>query len=169
MSLLTTSAASLHQLGAAATLSGRSTVRARRDGGRVVTTWWSTGSALANALMAAGWMVEQHTIRTKRRIDRETDDAVRLKDICVIGAAVTNVANVVADRLMRREFPHGIPLTDAGELRTDVPGASKYQRYYGVTTVLNRAFAAGAIAFTPAVNFRVLKSYRPGTVYRLLT
>lgn len=169
MSLLTTSAASLHQLGAAATLSGRSTVQGRRDGIRVITSWWSTSSALANVMMAAGWVIEQHTIRTRRRIDRQTDDAVRLKDTCVVGAAVTNVANMVVNRLMRREFPHGIPLTDAGELRGDVPGASKYQRYYGVTSALNRAFAAGAIAFTPAVNFRVLRSYRPGTIYRLFT
>jgi hypothetical protein len=35
--------------------------------------------------------------------------------------------------------------------------------------MLNRAFAAGAIGFTPRVNFNILRSYRPGTIFRLFT
>ena len=34
---------------------------------------------------------------------------------------------------------------------------------------LNRALAAAAIGLTPRVNFNILRSYRPGTAFRLFT
>ncbi len=165
MSLLTTSAASIHQLGAAAAVADifLQNGTATRPG-ETTKSLWSKRKVIANVMLAAGWMIEQRTIR-KRHIDRETDDAVSMKDLCVIGAALTNVANMVADQMMKREFPEGIPAGANG----GQPTAAKYRRYFEVTTVLNRIFAAGAIGFTPFVNFNVLRSYKPGTLYRLFT
>jgi len=63
MSLLTTSAASLHQLGAAAAFAG-SAQHAPADGNRrLMKDWVSPHLPLANALMSGSWLVEQHTIR----------------------------------------------------------------------------------------------------------
>lgn len=168
MSLLTTSAASIHQLGAAAAvadifLPGGTSPQS----GETTRSLWSKRKVVANLMLAAGWMIEQHTIR-KRDIDRETNDAVTMKDLCVIGAAVTCVANIVADRMMKRDFPEGIPAIHNGEQAVAEPAAG-YRRYFHVTSALNRIFAAGAIGFTPFVNFNVLRSYKPGTLYRLFT
>jgi hypothetical protein len=62
MSLLTTSAASIHQLGAAVAFNGGprppSPSAAGRAGVRVL---WSRYDVAANAMLAGGWMIEQRT------------------------------------------------------------------------------------------------------------
>ena len=171
MSLITTSAASIHQLGAAAAFLGGpqapgpgATGRARARGP------WSGYDVAANTMLAGGWLIEQHTLRAQRHLDQATDDAVRLKDLAVIGSALTNIAAIAAGQLVKREFPQGLPLDAEGHLAADASRRGK--RYYECFTVLkmlNRAFAAGAIGFTPRVNFNVLRSYRPGTIFRLFT
>lgn len=170
MSLLTTSAASIHQLGAALAFGDSAQLR-KTDGDHLaITTWWNWRIAIANATMAAAWVIEQRTIRKNPRLDRVTNDAVRTKDMCVIGATITNVANVIVGQLAARKFPKGVPVTLGGELLSQAPpGARKYQRYFQVMAPLNRAFVAGAIGFTPFVNFDILKSYHPGILYRLFT
>lgn len=170
MSLLTTSAASTHQLGAAAALASAAPRPEQNGHGLVIKNWWSSQDAIGNALMCAGWLIEQHTIRKNPDLDRVTNDAVRTKDVCVAGAMVTNIANIVVNQLAKRKFPEGTPVTKSGELSQDASlSAEKYRRYFRVMRLLNRAFVAGAIGFTPFVNFDILKSYRPGTIYRLFT
>ncbi|GAA5039928.1 hypothetical protein [Actinopolymorpha pittospori] len=171
MSLLTTSAASIHQLGAAAALVGDpqspGTITTGRDGARGL---FSRYDVAANTMLAGGWLVEQHTLRTQHHLDQATDDAVRLKDLAVIGSALTNVATIAAGQLVKREFPDGPPLDAEGHLTSDASERGK--RYYRCLTMmkmLNRAFAAGAIGLTPQVNFNILRSYRPGTIFRLFT
>lgn len=157
----------MHQLGAAAAVADIFLQNGTSPKpGEATKSLWSKRKVIANLMMAAGWMIEQRTIR-KRHIDRETNDAVTMKDLCVVGAAITNVANIVADQMMKRKFPEGIP--GANDESMPAEAAAKYRRYFEVTTVLNRIFAAGAIGFTPFVNFNVLRSYRPGTLYRLFT
>ncbi|GAA3079501.1 hypothetical protein GCM10010464_49520 [Pseudonocardia yunnanensis] len=171
MSLLTTSAASIHQLGAAAAFvggpqpPGPSTTGRARVGGL-----WGGYDVAANAMLAGGWLIEQHTLRTQRHLDHATDDAVRLKDLAVVGSAVTNIAAIAVGQLVKREFPQGLPMEADGILAPDA--SRRGRRYYECFTLLkmlNRAFAAGAIGFTPRVNFNVLRSYRPGTIFRLFT
>ena len=165
MSLLTTSAASIHQLGAAAALVGDPQRPGAQDG-----RLWSTYDVAANTMLAGGWLVEQHTLRTQRHLDQATDNAVRLKDFAVIGSALTNLATVAAGELVKREFPQGLPLDAEGHLPPDAPRRGKrYYRWFTAMQVLNRGFAAAAIGFTPRVNFNVLRSYRPGTIFRLFT
>jgi hypothetical protein len=169
MSLLTTSAASIHQVGAAAALAGSSPRR-----GSATTGWrtglWTSRDIAANLMLSGGRLIEQHTIRTTRSIDQATDNAVRLKDVCVIGSGLTSIANIITSRLARREFPDGLPLDEKGKLAPDAP--EKAQAYYShirAITVMNRFLAADAIGFTPNVNFNILRSYRPGTFFRLFT
>src|SRR5262245_26305284 len=88
MSLLTTSAASIHQLGAAAALVG--------GPGKY--------GVAANTMLAGGWLIEQHTLRTQRHLDQETDNAVRLKDLAVIGSVLTNIGAIAAGRLVRGDL-----------------------------------------------------------------
>lgn len=172
MSLLTTSAASIHQLAAAAAFVGPPSddLFSEKEEGKVIKSWWSGYSAIANTILSAGWIIEQHTLRTKHHLDQETDEAVRTKDVCVVGAMLTNVANIVADQMAKRAFPEGVRMTSTGEISPGTASrAEKYQRYFKVMKTLNRAFVAGVIGFTPFVNFNVLRSYRPGTIYRLFT
>jgi hypothetical protein len=175
MSLLTTSAASIHQLAAAAALAGSPTVPITQssslaeDGVRTVKNFWSVYDAGANTLLSAGWLIEQRTLR-KRNLDRSTNMRVAIKDICVIGAMLSNIGNIVADQMFKREFPDGIPVTSSGAPTPDVSArAAAYCKYFKTAKLVNRLCVAGAIGFTPLVNFNVLKSYRPGTLYRLFT
>ena len=72
--------------------------------------------------------------------------------------------------IAKREFPNGVPVDANGELAPDAPrGAEKYERYFKLSRLLNLGLVAGAIGFTPFVNFDILKSYRPGSLYRLFT
>ncbi|GAA0436138.1 hypothetical protein Acor_55220 [Acrocarpospora corrugata] len=120
--------------------------------------------------MPGGWLIEQHTLRTQRHLDQATDDAVRLKDLAVIGSAFTNIATIAAGQLLKREFPQGLPLDAEGNLASDASLRGKrYYRCFTMMRMLNRVFAAGSIGFTPRVNFNILRSYRPGTIFRLFT
>ena len=167
MSLLTTSAASIHQLGAAAALAGGRPSAAGGAGARGLRSRYDVA---ANTMLAGGWLIEQHTLRTQRHLDQATDEAVRLKDLAVIGSALTNIATIAVGQLVKREFPEGLPLDPEGNLTSDASRrGERYYRCFTVMKMLNRAFAAGAIGFTPRVNFNILRSYRPGTIFRLFT
>jgi hypothetical protein len=167
MSLLTTSAASIHQLGAAAALAGGRPSTAGRAG---IKGLWSRYDVAANTMLAGGWLIEQHTLRTQHHLDQATDDAVRLKDLAVVGSALTNIATMAAGQLVRREFPQGLPLDAEGNLTSEASRrGERCYRCFTVMKTLNRAFAAGAIGFTPRVNFNILRSYRPGTIFRLFS
>ncbi len=83
---------------------------------------------------------------------------------------ITNIANIIVNQIAKREFPNGVPVNANGELAPDAPrGAEKYGRYFKLSRLLNLGFVAGAIGFTPFVNFDSLKSYRPGYLYLLFT
>lgn len=121
-------------------------------------------------MLAGGWLIEQHTLRTQRHLDQATDDAVRLKDLAVIGSTLTNIATIVAGQLIKREFPQGLPLDSEGNLTSDASRrGERYYRCFTAMKMLNRAFAVGTIGFTPRANFTILRSYRPGTIFRLFT
>ena len=121
MSLLTTSAASIHQLGAAVAFNGAPRPPGPSAGGRAgARGLWSRYDVAANLMLAGGWMIEQRTLR-KHHIDQATDDAVKVKDLAVIGAALTNIASVVVSQLVKREFPQGLPLDADGHLTATPP------------------------------------------------
>jgi hypothetical protein len=175
MSLLTTSAASIHQLFAAAALAGPpstvgNTTAERTDGTRNVKRFWSRYEVVASTLLSVGWLIEQRTLRTHRDLDPQTNMMVAIKDICAAGVMLSNIANIVADQALNRELPEGVRLTSAGELPADATAKEKsFFRYFNTMRIANRIFVAGAIGFTPLVNFNILRSYRPSTIYRLFT
>ncbi|TKK89342.1 hypothetical protein FDA94_10460 [Herbidospora galbida] len=170
MSLLTTSAASIHQLGAAAALVGSPRPQPGAANGAADGQLWSRYDVVANTMLAGGWLIEQHTLRTERHLDRATDNAVRLKDLAVLGSVVTNLGTIATGQLLKHEFPKGLPLDDDGHLTSDTsPRARRFYRCHTAMKTLNRVFAGGAIGFTPRVNFNILRSYRPGTIFRLFT
>ena len=121
-------------------------------------------------MLSGGWLTEQHTLRTHRELDSATEVAVRGKDIAVVGSMLTNVANLIVTGLMKRRFPDGIPVGENGAPRRQAPAAAeRYWRYFRLMRPLNRILAAAAIGLTPRVNFNILRSYRPGTAWRLFT
>jgi hypothetical protein len=175
MSLLTTSAASIHQLFAAAALAGppKSAVDATPSAngeGKAIKDLWSRYEIVADTLLSAGWLIEQHSIRTGHDIDTETNKSVAIKDVCVAGVMVSNIANIIIDHMFKRAMPEGVRLTSDGELPSDAPAdARKLWQYFKTMKFVNRVFVVGAIGFTPLVNFNILKSYRPSTMFRLFT
>jgi hypothetical protein len=83
MSLLTTSAASIHQLFAAAALAGPPSspvdVALSANGEeRTINSFWSRYEIVADILLSAGWLIEQHTLR-KHDLDPETNMRVAIK------------------------------------------------------------------------------------------
>jgi hypothetical protein len=175
MSLLTTSAASIHQLFAAAALAGppsspaNETLSSNGDG-QTIKSLWSRYEIVADVLLSAGWLIEQHTLRTTHDLDPETNKRVAIKDICVVGVMATNIANIAIDQMFKRAAPEGLRLTSAGDVPDDSSADARQLCQYSKTMkIVNRIFVAGAIGFTPLVNFSVLKSYRPSTLYRLFT
>ena len=175
MSLLTTSAASIHQLFSAAALAGPpnspedATLSANGEG-RTVKDLWSRYEIVADTLLSAGWLIEQHSIRTGHDIDTETNRSVAIKDVCVAGVMVSNIANIIIDHMFKRAMPEGVRLTSDGELPSDAPAdARKLWQYFKTMKIVNRICVTGAIGFTPLVNFNILRSYRPSTLYRLFT
>jgi hypothetical protein len=132
MSFLTTSAASIHQLGAATAVARRpdETLAAAAREGATVKSWWTRSDAIADVMLSGGWLIEQHTLRTHRALDTATERAVRGKDIAVAGAMLTSVANLVVTGLMKRDFPEGIPVAGNGAPSRQAPAAAeRYWRY----------------------------------------
>src|ERR1700754_2648666 len=174
MSLLTTMAASIHQVSSAAALAGPPEAPIARSQTadaepRSIKQFWSGYDAVTNPLLSVGWLIEQRTLR-KQNLDSGTNSRVAIKDICVAGAMLSNIGNMVADQMLKREFPDGIPVTPSGELDPEASARSvAYFKYFAAAKLVNRLCVAGAIGFTPLVNFNVLKSYRPGIMYRLFT
>jgi hypothetical protein len=175
MSLLTTSAASIHQLFSAAALAGPPSLPAdaalsATGEGRTIKRLWSRYEIVANSLLSVGWLIEQHTLRATHDLDPETNKRVAIKDACVAGVMASNIANIIIDRMFQRAMPDGVHVSSAGELPSDTPPeARRLWQYSKTIKIANRLFVAGAIGFTPLVNFGVLKSYRPSTLYRLFT
>jgi hypothetical protein len=175
MSFLTTSAASIHQLFAAAAFAGPpaspvDTTPSANGEGKTIKDLWSRYEIVADTLLSAGWLIEQHTIRTEHDIDPETNRSVAIKDVCVAGVMASNIANIIIDHMFKRAVPEGVRLTSDGELPSDAPAdARKLWQYFKTMKIVNRVFVAGAIGFTPLVNFNILKAYRPSTLYRLFT
>ena len=175
MSLLTTSAASIHQFFAAAAFAGPPSSPAdialsANGEGRTIKSVWSRYEIVTNSLLSAGWLIEQHTIRSREDLDPETNMRVAIKDVCVAGVMVSNIANIVIDQMFKRAMPDGVRLTSDGKLPHDTPAdARRVWQYFRTMKIVNRIFVAGAIGFTPLVNFSILKSYRPSTLYRLFT
>jgi hypothetical protein len=124
--------------------------------------------AVTNTLLTAGWVIEQHTLRAKG-LDGPTNVRVAIKDVCVAGAMLTNIANRVADKMMNRDFPRGIGTVCEDDSTPAGARAARYRTYFKAAKLVNRLCVAGAVGFTPLVNFKILDSYRPGTVYRLFT
>ncbi len=80
------------------------------------------------------------------------------------------MANLIVTGLMKRRFPDGIPVGENGTPSGQAPAAAeRYWRYFRLMRPLNRALAVAAIGLTPRVNFNILRSYRPGTAWRLFT
>lgn len=176
MSLLTTSAASLHQVAAAAALAGPprrlsiAGIASEQEQGRAMARWWRWYTAIANVLLSAGWLVEQHTLRSQRHLDRATNNAVRVKDICVAGAMFTAIAGITVDQIKKRTSPEDTRAMVVGKRAPEGHAwTGRSWRFFNALPLLNLVCVAGAIAATPVVNFNILKSYRPGTIYRLFT
>ena len=129
MSLLTTSAASIHQIFSAAALAGppsspMDAALSVNGEGRTIKKFWSRYEIVANTLLSVGWLIEQRTIR-KHDIDGETNMSVAIKDVCVAGVMVSNIANIIIDHKLKRAMPEGVRLTSAGELPADAPADAR--------------------------------------------
>jgi hypothetical protein len=95
---------------------------------------------------------------------------VTLKDVFVAGTVVTGVACFVAEEVMRRSYPYGVPMTAKGALATEAPaGTDTLRRYFKLMGALNRMFVAGAVGATPFINFALFNDYRPNPLSKFFS
>ena len=139
--------------------------------GKVVENAWhhfTPVDVAAHVTFAATWLHGRKEI-CRNDVSQHTAHLVSLKDVFVLGALTTGIANAVVGGAMRREYPQGVPLTEGGEPSANAPkGAHRYEHYFKLMGPLNKAFVVGAIAVSPAIALSVLRAYQRPLLSRIL-
>jgi uncharacterized membrane protein len=129
--------------------------------GKLVACVWHHFSPVdltAHVLFATTWL-HGRKVLCEHGLSPHTARLVAMKDLFVLGAVATGIANVLVGKAMKREYPQGIPLTEGAEPAASAPkGAERYEHYFKVMGPLNKAFVVGAIAVSPAITISVLRT-----------
>lgn len=134
MPLLETVVAAVGRLALAAAYDGPVRADARTDERPAM-----QGAAVYVAA-ALSWLSERRTL-TRRKLDHDARDAVRFKDLLVAGTVITGLAILARQRRSAEDEVE--------------------PRYGHVLGAINRAFAVGAVASTPFINFGLFNAYKP--------
>jgi uncharacterized membrane protein len=143
-------------------------VEDEKQRGRILADAWRSFSKInvpAHLAFTATWLIERRIIN-KMNLTRRTQRLVALKDVLITGALVTGVANAVVGKLLNKDFPQGMPVTD--KPTTDAK-AYRYTKFYRVMGPANLFFVGASLAIGPAIAFGVLRSAKLNFVKRLLS
>jgi uncharacterized membrane protein len=143
-------------------------IKDEKERGRVLACAWTKYSKInvpAHLLFTATWSIERQAIK-HMHVDRRTIKLVHLKDLLIAGALVTGVANVIVGKMVKRDFPEGVPVTDKPS--TD-PRLEKYRRYFRVMGPANLVLVGASLAIGPFIAGRVIHSLRKNALTRLLS
>jgi hypothetical protein len=135
--------------------------------GRVLADAWRSYSQVSvptHVIFTATWAVERGVLQTLH-LDRRTQRLIALKDVLIAGAFVTGLANIIAGRMLRRDFPEGVPVSDKPS--TD-PIVQKYERYYRVMGPAHLFLVGASLAIGPAIGYGLVRSTRRNILGRLL-
>jgi uncharacterized membrane protein len=138
-----------------------------KERGRVLECAWTRFNKLnvpAHLLFTGTWIIERKAIM-RLHVSHHTQRLIALKDVLIVGALATGLANVAAGKKLRREFPEGFPVR--AEERSSDPKVEKYHRYFRVMGPLNLFFVGASLAIGPAIAGSIIHSSRRGLLARL--
>jgi hypothetical protein len=107
-------------------------IKDEKERGRIMASAWSNFNSVnipAHVAFTVTWLVERKAV-LRLDVDERTQRLVAFKDFLVAGALITGLANVVVGKMIERDFPEGVPVTDR-DTSTD-PKLEKYRSYYSV-------------------------------------
>jgi hypothetical protein len=142
-------------------------IKNEKERGKVLMCAWEKYSRInvpANILFATTWLVERKGI-SKLHVDGHTQKLVAFKDLLVAGAFLTGMANVAVGKMAARDYPDGIPVSNAPT--TDLK-LEKYRHYFHVMGPANLILTGAALAVGPAIAGSIIRSQRRGLLRRLL-
>jgi hypothetical protein len=119
----------------------------------------------AHLLFTGTWLIERNFIM-KLHVDERTQKLVAVKDVLIAGAFVTGIANVAVFKMLKRDFPEGVPVRPENE--PVEPKLQNYRRYFRAMGPLHLALVAGSIAIGPAIGAGIYRSQRRNLLSRLL-
>lgn len=145
-------------------------VSSDKDRGKAMQIAWTEFNKInvpAHLAFTATWLVERNAI--KRYVGgRTTNKLVGVKDLLIGGALVTGVANVIANEMMKRDFPNGAPIPSEGNVTpSDAAKIARYVGFFRVVGGLNHALTGASIAISPIIGASVVRSMSRGLLGRL--
>lgn len=138
-----------------------------KERGRIMAAAWNKYNRVnipAHILFTATWAIEKSAIRALHT-DQRTKELVRVKDILVKGAFIAGIANVIAGKMIQRDFPDGVPVNDK---ETTDPKLQAYRRYYRVMGPLHVTLLAGSLAIGPFLVGAIIRSQKKNVLRRVL-
>lgn len=146
-------------------------VSSDKERGKVMDIAWSEFNKInvpAHLVFTGTWLIERGAIK-RFSGDKRTLRLVGLKDALIGGALVTGVANVVAGKMMKRDFPDGVPYPSEGHVTPSE--AAKIARYIGFFRVvggLNHALVGASIATSTLIGASIVRNKSRGLLAKLL-
>ena len=143
-------------------------IKDEKERGRVMACAWTKYSKInlpAHLLFTATWGIEKKAIK-HLHVDRRTMKLVHVKDLLITGALLTGIANVIVGKMVKRDFPEGVPVSDKP---TTDPKLAKYRRYFRVMGPANLVLVGASLAIGPFIAGRIIHSLRKSFLTRLLS
>lgn len=141
-----------------------------KERGKVMEIAWNEFNKInvpAHLAFTATWAVERSAI--KRYFGSPAvDKLVTIKDVAIGGALLTGVANVVAGKMMQREFPEGVAYPAIGNVSPEkAEKIARYVDFFRVMGPLNHALIGASIALNPVLGANVVRQTARGMLARL--
>ncbi|MFT3775967.1 MAG: hypothetical protein QM820_62275 [Minicystis sp.] len=146
-------------------------VSSDRERGKVLEIAWSEFNKIqvpAHLVFTGTWLIERSAIK-RFSGDKRTMRLIGVKDALIGGALATGVANVVAGRMMKRDFPDGVPYPSEGNVTP--AQAAKIARYIGFFRVVgtaNHLLVGASIATSTLIGASILRNKSRGLLAKLL-
>lgn len=141
-----------------------------KDRGKVMQIAWAEFTKInvpAHLAFTATWLVERAAIK-RYYGTRRTNKLVAVKDALIAGALLTGVANVVAGRMLKRQFPDGVPYPAEGNVTPEqAEKIARYVNFFRVVGGLNRALVGASIAAGPVIGASILRHQKRSVLSRL--
>src|SRR5262249_21887412 len=118
----------------------------------------------AHATIGLTWLVERNAFK-HMSLDRRAKALIRVKDVLIVGALLSAVANTMVGKKLARELPGGAP--KPGDTRSTHTILAPYKRYFKVMGPVHMALVGATILIGPYLNAAVLRSKKRGLLGRI--
>lgn len=146
-------------------------ISSEQERGKVLETAWNKFAPVhlaAHGVFTASWLVLRKMAKD-RNLGKNAEKLLMVKDTLVAGALLTGVATNVANKMMQREFPQGVPVTSGEQPSPNTPPqGARFQRFFSVMGPLNLALIAGAIVVGPVLAVEAFRGSRRKMISHLV-